>query len=1064
MKKIILLVMAVACLSANAQQKKIRINGRVTSEKDNRLITGVSIRSSSARSSGITDKDGAYLLMVPVKDTLIVSHVGFGTQRILVGTRDSIINIVLVPELNTLDVVEVNTGYQTIPKERSTGSFDLIDKKLYNEQVRVNVLDGLQYIANGVSVNYKSNTQGQMSVRGLSTIKGVKDPLIIIDNFPYDGDISNINPNDVESITVLKDAAAASIWGARAGNGVIVITTKRGRFNTRNRINFTSNVMMTGRPNLNYLPTMSSKDMVGFEEFLFDQEYRFYDTATYDHPPFTPVYEVLFKRRNGWISDEQANKVLETFKNHNVKDDYRNLVYQNALHQQYNLNINGGGEKVAYSFTAAYDNDLSDLDGKNNKVRVHSSNSFKVTKDLSMNAGLTYTYNHSNEGKTGYGILRYKNTVMPPYFSLLNQEGEPNAMYLDYRQSYVDTIGGGLLNDWHFYPATDYQYNHITSSTNDLLGNLGLTYHLPFGFTFNAKYQFERQEIDNRNLYDKESYYARDMVNQYAQIDWADNSVTYVIPQGGILAEASNVIISHHGRMQLNYDLNKEEHQLNVLAGWEISNTKTSSSMYTLYGYNDEMASSVDVDYINYYPLLSSGITSFIPGAPNVSETLHRFISVFANGSYTYKGKYTLSASGRRDASNAFGVTTNNRWTPLWSAGAAWKISNEKFYKSDLFPYLNFRVTYGFSGNVDLSLAAVTTIRLYSVSRYTKEYMARYTNFSNPDLKWEEDGMFNLGFDFSSKDNVLTGSVEYYKKNGRNLYGPYYVDRTVGLKVSNITKNVASMIASGWDIKINTKNIDRVFKWQTQFNLNFYKDKITKFYLDDDLADDFITGGIGYNGLVGYPIYSVLGYRWAGLDPETGDPLGYLNGEISRDYNSITSTGTKIKDLKYAGPAMPQIFGTLGNSFYWKGFSLSARIKYEFGFYFMKSSIDYSQLIYNLSGHSDYGDRWQNPGDELKTDVPSFVYPNVGGRDRFYNASEALFEKGDNIRFQYINIGYEFKLNSSKKRNGLSTKIYFVVNNLGLIWRANKWGIDPDYRDTQIPPSRNYAIGLNIQF
>lgn len=1062
MKKIIIAVLMVtSMLCANAQDKSILVKGKVYNKNTGAPVSGVTIRSSASGAAITSSVSGNFTFNVPKSDTLYMYHVGFEAKATPLGKNDTTFAIYLVPRSNELNVVEVNTGYQKIPKERSTGSFDLIGDKLYNEQVRVNVLDGLRFIANGVSVNYKTNTEGQMSVRGLSTIEGPKEPLIILDNFPYDGDISNINPNEVESITVLKDAAAASIWGARAGNGVIVITTKKGKFNTNSRISFTSNLTINPPPNLDYLPTMTSKDLVEFEERLFDQEYRFSDTSRYNRPPFSPVYEVLFQRRNGQIDGNTADEILNGFKSHDVKDDFKKLFYQNAIHQQYNLSFNGGGDKVAYSLTAAYDDNLSDLAAKHDRVSIHSSNSFKVTKDFAINAGLMYTYSKNKSGKPAYGTIRYSNIVMPQYYSFLNTDGSPNAMYLDYRQTYIDTIGGGLLDDWHYYPAIDYKYNDVTARTSDFLGNLGLTYQLPFGFTLTAKYQFERQDVDNRSLYNKKSYYARNLINQFAQIDWANSEVKYILPQGGILNASEEQILSHHGRMQLNYDLDKGDHQLNVLAGWEISQTKTTSSRYSLYGYNDDLATSIDVDYANYYPLLPTGSTSFISGAPSVDGKLSRFISVYTNAAYTYKGKYTLSASARRDASNVFGVTTNNRWTPLWSAGLAWKLSAEDFYNSDLIPYLKARLTYGYSGNVDMSLAAVTTINLYDVSKYTKSFMANFTNFNNPELQWEQTRMLNIGVDFATMNNVISGSMEYYHKNGQNLYGPYYLDRTVGLRITSITKNVAAMHGNGWDFKINTKNIDGEFKWLTELNLNLYKDKVTDYYLGEKNGDYFITGGTGINGLEGYPVYAVFGYRWAGLDPNTGDPQGLLDGKVSKDYSSITGNGTSIDDLKYAGPAMPQVFGSLGNTLRWKGFSLAARFGYELGFYFMRSSINYNNLQFSLSGHKDYSNRWKQPGDELMTNVPSFITPTSNSRARFYNASEILIEKGDNIRLQYINFGYDW---NSKADRRLHFKVYFVINNVGIIWRANNRGIDPDYRDYLIPPSRDYSIGLNIQF
>lgn len=1049
---------------AFGQHHSFNLNGVVIDGDSDAPLAGAVLSTSGFSQHAITDENGGFLIEVNELDTIFVKHVGYVDEMFLVNTVDTFISIRLKQVIKELNVVEVNTGYQVLPKERVTGSFDLINKELYNEQVRVNVLDGIQYIANGVTLNTRINSPGQLSVRGLSTIEGPKDPLIIVDNFPYDGDISNINPNDVKSITVLKDAAAASIWGARAGNGVIVITTNKGEFNTHNTIEFTANTTLTPPPDLFYAPDISPSDYVDLEEFLFNKEFRFSDTAGYNMPSFTPVYEVLFKKRNGQISKTEADALLNGFRQHDVRNDFNKLFYQNAIHQQYNLNLLGGGKKISYSFSAGYDKGISDLSAKNRRINFRSNNRVQVNRDLSINVGLSYSSTLNKSGKPEYGSIRYQSSSMPLYISFVDAKGIDVPFYKDYRRPYIDTLGSGLLNDWKYYPNKDYKYEQTSANMNDFVGTLGVKLRLPFGFELNGQYQFERQGNMAKNLYDKRSYYARRMINTYAQIDWSNNEVKFIIPQGGILKSRNSVMESHHGRMQLNYNLSKGDHRITALAGWEISQRRTITSNMTLYGFNNELGSNIDVDYSNPYPLLITGATSNIAGGPNLGESLSRFISVFGNAAYTFKEKYTISGSLRRDASNIFGVKTNNRWTPLWSTGLSWDLFKEPFYHFDLIPYLKGRLTYGYSGNVDESLAAVTSISAWGTNPYTKTLMTSFVNFNNPELRWEQTNMLNIGIDFAFTGNKFMGSIEYYHKRSDNLYGPYQVDRTVGLGKATITKNIAAMAGGGWDLKFNSKNIDRLFKWSTDLNLNFYKDEIKKYYLGDQAASYYVNGGYGYTGARGFPVYSIFAYKWAGLDPSTGDPRGYLNGEISDDYRKMSSTETSLDELVYAGPASPTIFGTIGNSFVWKGLSLNLRLSYEFGFYFIRSSVNYNSVL-SLDAHSDFNLRWMKPGDEVKTNVPSFVYPNNSARDAFYLGAETLVEKGDNIRLQYINLSYDiFHGNNRGNRKLKECKLYFAINNIGIIWRANKKGIDPDYKDIINPLATNYSFGINIIF
>lgn len=1060
MKKLFTAIIMTAMFTyVTGQQKTFNLKGRVLDRAGSMPLAGAIISTVNSAVKAVASKNGSFGMQVSLSDTVIVQHVGYTEQRLVVD-KDTVITFYLDRRSNELNVVKVNTGYQSIPKERATGSFDLINNKLYNEQVRMNVLDGIQNIANGVTLNTKINNPGQLSIRGLSTIKGPKSPLIIVDNFPFDGDISNINPNDVKSITVLKDAAAASIWGARAGNGVIVITTKRGNFGAGRKISFTSNVTVSPAPNLYYLSDITPRDYVDLEEFLFSKGYRIGDTAAYGRPAFTPVYEVLFRKANGQISNAEAESLLDGYRSHDVRDDYNRLFYQNAVQQQYNLNLTGGGAQVAYSFSAGYDKNLSDLAAKTSRITLRSNNTIRASKNLTLNIDIAYTNSSNESGKPAYGSVR-----APLYTRFVDKDGMPVAFYEDYRQPFIDTLGGGMLLDWKYYPASDYRYTDITSNLDNLIGNLGFKLKLPFGFELNAKYQFGRQNVTDRSLYKKQSYYARDKVNSYAQVDWNENEVEFIIPKGGILTDRKETMVSHHGRMQLNYSLDHKDHQLTALVGWEISQRKTNSSNVTLYGYNEELDNNIDVDYSNTYPNIITGATLNIPGGPGLGGGLSRFVSLFTNAAYTYKGRYTVSASARRDASNVFGAKTNNRWTPLWSAGLSWDISEEPFYNFDFLPYLKGRLTYGYSGNVDESLAAVTSISYAGSSPYTKTLMASYVNFNNPELQWEQSRMLNIGVDFAFKGNVINGSIEYYHKESDNLYGPYQLDRTVGLGKTSITKNIAAMAGSGWDIKLHTRNIDREVKWTTEWNINFYSDRIKKFYLENQPASYYVNRGYGYTGALGYPVYSVFTYEWAGLDPDTGDPIGYLNGEKSEDYRMIQSKETSLDELVYSGSATPTVFGTIGNSISWKGLSLSMRMSYEFGFYFVRSSINYNNLVYALKGHSDYLLRWQKSGDEKLTNVPSFIYPFNSSRDVFYQGSEVLVEKGDNIRLQYINLSYNFPL--GRHKNGTAyrnCRVYFVMNNLGIIWRANDKGIDPDYKDVVIPPSTSFSFGVNVNF
>lgn len=396
-----------------------------------------------------------------------------------------------------------------------------------------------------------------------------------------------------------------------------------------------------------------------------------------------------------------------------------------------------------------------------------------------------------------------------------------------------------------------------------------------------------------------------------------------------------------------------------------------------------------------------------------------------------------------------------------------WDISKESFYHSKILPYLKFRTTYGFSGNIDPSMVAATTIFYAGTSPYSNTPLAQIRNYYNPQLKWETSRMLNFGLDFRSKNDIVTGSIEYYSKRGSNLFGSAIVDYTGGVG-SQVIRNVASMKGQGFDVQLKTINLNGSFKWYTTLNFSYYQDKVTDYYLNSKQGSNFITTNtnVSISGLNGKPVYSVFAYKSAGLDPQTGDPRGYVNGQISKDYVSLTGAATQVDDLKYFGSALPTKFGSFINSIAYKNLSLDFSILFKLGYYFRRTSIDYTSLYSNWYGNSDYVQRWQAEGDELKTTIPSQIYPNNPDRDKFYNGSEVLVEKADNIRLQYITANYELNKNLLKKMPFKSIHFYLNISNLGVIWKANKLGIDPDYNNglySLINP-KSYSLGLRANF
>lgn len=1068
MKKYLLFIVIMLCTlcSLYGQQPSIhKIKGTVKDASNDHLLAGTTLILKKSQTTVITSAEGLFSITLSNPyDTLIATHIGYQTQRIAVGRNDTILfSIYLQPTTARLQEVVVSTGYQKIPQERATGSFEFIDNDALNMQVGENILDRLNGVASGILFDTKRvSSAGQkkvnLSVRGLSSIEGPKDPLIILDNFPYEGDISNINPNNIESITVLKDAAAASIWGTKAGNGVIVITTKRGKFNQPFKINFNSYLTITEEPNLFNIPQISPSDFIDVEQFLFNNGYRFPDTSNLTRPPFSPVYEILFKERNGIMTKEEATNKIKLLRSHDVRNDFLNYMYQKGIHKQYFLNFQGGSEKISNFFSIGYNKNLGVLHDKNSHINLRTRNKLIPLKGLELDIGMAYSYSKNVAGRPGYNEIHTSHGSIPPYTQFTDKNGNPLPVIKDFRQPYLDTAGSGKLLDWNYYPIEDYKYIDNTNKTTDFLLNFDINYSIIDDLMVGLRYQYEKQLTNSKILHEEQSYFTRNIINRFSQLNREDGDVTYIVPLGGILDMADGTMEHQAARLQLSYNKAWNRQSISLIAGAEIRQTHNKSNSNRTYGYDDNILTFSDVDYTNIYPTFIKGWPAFIPNKNGFSDKLYRFVSAYSNLAYVYNNKYTISASVRRDGSNIFGVNTNNKWQPLWSTGLSWNISREHFFNVNFIPYLKLKATYGYSGNVDQGQPAVTTLHYGQNSPYTNQPMSRFSGFENPDLKWEKVGMINFGIDFRFINDRVTGSIDYYRKMASDLLARVPLDLTVGLGRTSIERNVGELQTWGWDVKINSLNINKIIKWNTSLILNINKNKLKTYYFT--ATPSFIVQQIGIAGIIGNPVYGIYSYKWGGLDPETGNPRGFLKGQLSDDYASIMGEGTTIDDLIFNGTDVPTLFGSLRNSIKWRGFSLTTLISYRLNYYFRKESINYNTLFYTGMGNSDYELRWQNPGDEKITNVPSMIYPDNGKRDQFYTYSDILVRNAGNIRLRFIKLSYELTKSKIKKLPFERISIYSNLSNLGAIWTLNKENIDPDYPG--IKPLKHMTIGLRI--
>jgi TonB-linked SusC/RagA family outer membrane protein len=1044
------------------------IQGKVVSKDDGQAIAGAVIQALPGSFSVRTDAQGKFTINIPpATQQLQVSFIGFQTQIINVKGLTTDLSIALIPKQEQLQEVIVSTGYQDLPKERATGSFVKVDEELLNRRVSPNILSRLEDVVPGLTFNRGNSATGaeDISIRGRSTLFANAQPLIVIDNFPFDGALSSINPNDVASITILKDAAAASIWGARAGNGVIIITTKKGTANTKAQWSFNQNVTVGEKPDLFASPLMKTSDYIATEQALFAKGFYTSSETNLNKPALSPVVELLISNRDGNLSNADLQNQLNALSTGDVRNDYNKYLYQNLVNQQYALQVQGGSNNQRYYLSLGYDQQRANARGnQDQRLTVNLKNQLSfLNQKLSWEQAVYYVNGKQENNFTGLPLWS-SGQALYPYASLVDGQGNPQSITKDYRLFYLQSLNGKGLLDWNYNPIAELNANDNQTRVNDLRWNTQLRYQIKPWLNIQALYQYNLVNNAQNNLQSINSYGVRDLVNQFTEVQ-TNGTYLYNLPVGGILDKNVFRQQGHQGRVQINAQKNwNNEHELNFLAAYEIKDLNTTNTLNRNYGYNDDYATSAKVDYVNSYKRFYNPASSTtIPYVDSQSDKIDRFISWLANAGYTYKKKYTFSLSGRIDRSNLFGVDVNLKAQPLWSAGLSWDLLEESFFPiKESFQNLRIRGSYGFSGNIDKTVSAYTTAFYNNGSNsFTRLPYAQISNPPNPNLKWETVKTWNLGLDFTTLNGKLTGTVETYRKNGEDLIGNSPLSVTTGN--TQIRGNTANTVTSGVDLQLQASLL-KSKNWRIEsFLLNSWvKDKVTAYQIKAPIRS-YLQAGDGINmgnlPLEGRPLYAVYSLRWGGLDPTNGDPISYLNGEPTKNYLGVL-INLKESDLIYHGSARPTVFGAWRNSVGFKNWNISANISYRLGYYYRKNSIVYGNNM-GLGRHGDFSNRWQQAGDELITQVPSVPSAVNTSRDFVYQFSEALVQKGDHIRLQDVQLSYNLKANPTKLLFN-KIEVYAYSNNLSILWKASDAPYDPDYQNGA--PPKTFALGLRLGF
>ncbi|RAJ73466.1 TonB-linked SusC/RagA family outer membrane protein [Chitinophaga dinghuensis] len=1041
----------------------VAVAGQVIDETG-QPVPAVTIRQKSNGRTAFTDQDGRFKMDdASNKSHYIFSSIGYEPVEMKFSSSATNLHVIMKKQVNHLTAVAVvSTGYQTIQKERAAGSFATISADDMGGKLQTNIMDRLEGMAAGMT-----SFRGQTQIRGVSTLKATQAPLIVLDGVPFEGSLDAVNPSDIATVTVLKDASAASIYGARAANGVIVLTTKNGSAGPA-RVSYNGTLKVTPLPDRGYANKMSSAELVDFQRDMF--AYNSGDPNAIDpRKAMNDVYALLYKRKAGQITDAELEQQLDVYRQRDRYDQMRDeLVRKHSLLQQHNLALSGGSDVYRYNLSGNYTGNTPFEKTANGVVRYgyNLKNTFNLYRWMKLDAGLLGSYT-KDDTDNGFDIMSNLNGGKASYYMLRDAAGNP-AQWLNSKSQYeIDRLNKLGLMDETYRPLNEISKLHRygTSKYNNL--NLGANFKLIPGLTLDIRYQTERTEGYNKQFYNKNAYVVKTQINDATVIDKATGKITNYIPKGGQIRESRLDENSYTLRAQLNYQQNfHNKHLVNVIAGAERRKiVKTSTEVYK-YGYDDYNLNYKPVDELllsNYVYNTEALFNQFMLSRAEAGFRYRddRFVSLYGNGSYTYNNRLTATASIRMDQSNLFGTDPKYQYKPLWSAGLQYVVAEDKF---DWLDRVSVRTTYGINGNIWKEGGPYLIEADESSTNYwTNEFQSYVSSPPNAGLRWEKTQVTNLGIDFSLFKKRLTGSIDLYNKQTNDLLSNRNSDPVIGW--TSVVMNYGSMFNRGIELSLTSRNIDQTdFFWNTTVNFSYNKNQLTDLQNSSNTPYSYYSGA---QNRVGKPMGALYSIRYAGLD-ETGRPMAYTaDGKIVKSTQQLT-----LNDLVYSGTSVPPFATSLLNNIGYKGFELFFMFTYYGGNVLRDVKAPYltklPELNYTTNMERNALKYWKKVGDEKDPDMaPAYGFSTSGTVTDLWDAADKFIRKGDYIKLRDVTLSYALPAKLIRKAAFRNVKVSLQMQNVWR-WTANPQNLDPEvWNGTTLSPTRGtlppstYTIGLS---
>jgi TonB-linked SusC/RagA family outer membrane protein len=1077
----------------SSQLRQDPVTGKVI-DSTGAPLPGVTVFIKGKYSSAVTtSKTGGFSINAADGDVLVIYNPGYATREIQVK-KGQTLNITLRVAQKALNEVIV-TGFQQLNKETFTGSVGKVDKALIQRSGVGDVSRMLQGAVAGVSVENVSGTFGstpKIRIRGSASISANQEPLYVVDGVPisspanvqpsqlYSGDpaallgsaISGLNPADIEDIAILKDGSATSLYGTRAANGVVSITTKKGK-KGQMTVNVGSALTLGIKPNVATFNLMDSKEQMDLSSEL----YRFGYLSVLNYPSstgaFTDIYN-QYTQRN--ISLEKANELMNKARSANT--DWFDVLFKNNLVQEHNLSIAGGGDRATYYLSGSFLHD--DGQAKSYNTNRYTAN-FRTIINVTKKLDLDFITN-----------LTYRDQLTPGTFNSTVTDGDVTRRFELNPFSYAantsramtpyDENGGykRYLRDFApFNILEELNENFNTLKSQEIRTNLKLTYKIIPGLTYEALMSVRKTSADLSHVMTERSNVAAAYrvdkplsianLNTLLYKDPNDPSALpqTILPTGGILDQRSvrGTFLTMRHALNWNHTF-RQLHAVNVFGGFEVGSDKVSNNTTRGYGYQYYAGKIISPSPLALRQAIEKDEQYYTEGFTHENKT-----AFFINTNYMYDEKYIIDLAARVDGSNLFGTATRSHFLPNYSIGLAWNAHREKFMErlnaAGKIDYLKIRGSYALRGNAWQSSPALNA-KYNNVYRGDINYDELGINVTSPELynlNWEKDYTTSVGIDLGLFDK-FTITAEYYNRSNSDLVADRNVSYEDGFNTKMI--NWASMTNKGVDVTLGIKDIVRTKDFHWNFNILMGQ---VKNRLRDGVFSPLLTLKTSPNGYgtVGRPLNGLYAYRYAGLD-NAGQPLFY--GAKGAKVDNILLSSQDDSLITYQGSRDPTLTGSFTNSFNYKNIELRVFFTYALGNKVFRNPIVSRIYGDNLATQRDIAERWRIPGDEKTTNVPGLIsniqqaYYNSAfiQREFAYNRSDLMVVDANVLRLSEVTLSYDFV---PKNKTVLKfARLSMAANNLYFWADKDLRGVDPQsiISGVNLPNPTSYTLRLNAQF